>query len=114
MSNVISVDDSDFDSVVLNSEVPVLVDFSATWCGPCQKQHIILQKYANETLGKVKIVQLDIEDAHKTAARYSIKSIPTLMLFVGGQSVGSQVGLTSFGELSNFMMTKVGASLFTK
>lgn len=114
MSDVISADDSNFETVVLKSEVPVLVDFSATWCGPCQKQHTVLQKYAGETVGKVKVVQVDIDDAPRTASRLSIKSVPTLMLFVNGKPLGSQVGLTSFMELSNFVMTKVGASLFVK
>jgi thioredoxin 1 len=111
MSNVISVDDSNFETVVVNSEVPVLVDFSASWCGPCKKQHVVLEKYATESIGKVKIVQVDIEDAPKLASRFSIKSVPTLMLFVHGVPVGSTVGLTSYAEVSNFTMsrTKTGS-----
>jgi thioredoxin len=109
MSDVILVDDSNFDSVVLESEVPVLVDFGASWCGPCKKQMPIVEKFASDvTALKIKVCSVDIEDAPRTASRFSIKSVPTLMMFSAGKSVGFQVGLTSYAEVSAFALSKVG------
>ena len=108
MSDVKYVDDSNFDSEVLKSDVPVLVDFSATWCGPCQRQLPLLEKFATENLTKVKVVKIDIDDAPGIAAKLGIKGVPTLMLFNGGASVGTKVGLTSLAEMNNFFMTKIG------
>lgn len=107
MSNVVHVDDSNFEAEVLQSEVPVLVDFGATWCGPCQRQMPIVEKFATENQA-VKVVAVDIDDAPVVASKLGIRGVPTLMLFNGGKSVGSKVGLTSLAEISNFVMTKTG------
>lgn len=107
MSNVVHVDDSNFEAEVLQSEVPVLVDFGATWCGPCQRQMPIVEKFATENQA-VKVVAVDIDDAPVVASKLGIRGVPTLMLFNGGKSMGSKVGLTSLAEISNFVMTKTG------
>jgi len=108
MSNVVNVDDNNFESEVLQSEVPVLVDFGAAWCGPCQRQMPIVEKFATENQDKVKVVSVDIDDAPVVASKLGIRGVPTLMLFDGGKSVGSKVGLTSLAEINNFVMTKTG------
>ncbi len=107
MSEVKHVDDSNFESEVLNSKVPVLVDFSATWCGPCQRQLPLLEKFANENLEKVKVVKIDIDDAPVITAKLGVRGVPTLMLFNEGNQLGSKVGLTSVAEMSNFVLTKI-------
>ena len=107
MSNVVHVDDNNFEVEVLQSEGPVLVDFGATWCGPCQRQLPIVEKFANENV-TVKVCKVDIDDAPAVASKLGIRGVPTLMLFNEGKSVGSKVGLTSLAEISNFVMTKTG------
>jgi thioredoxin 1 len=107
MSNVVHVDDNNFEVEVLQSEGPVLVDFGATWCGPCQRQLPIVEKFADENV-TVKVCKVDIDDAPSVAAKLGIRGVPTLMLFNEGKSVGSKVGLTSLAEISNFVMTKTG------
>jgi thioredoxin 1 len=108
MSDVVLVDDSNFETEVLNSELPVLVDFSASWCGPCKRQLPLVEKFAAENL-TVKVCKVDIDDAPNVAAKLGIRGVPTLMLFNGGKQVGSKVGLTSFAEISNFVITKIVA-----
>ena len=108
MSDLIYVDDNNFEAEVLSSSVPVLVDFSATWCGPCQRQLPLLEKYATENLGKIKVVKIDIDDASIITAKLGVRSVPTMMLFNQGKNLGYKVGLTSFAELSSFVMTKTG------
>jgi thioredoxin 1 len=105
MSNVVHVDDNNFDTEVLQSEVPVLVDFGATWCGPCQRQLPIVEKFANENV-TVKVCKVDIDDAPAVASKLGIRGVPTLMLFNEGKQMGSKVGLTSLAEISNFVLTK--------
>jgi thioredoxin 1 len=108
MSDLVNVDDNNFEAEVLSSSVPVLVDFSATWCGPCQRQLPLLEKFAAENLGKVKVVKVDIDDASIITAKLGVRSVPTLMLFDQGKSLGYKVGLTSSAELNVFVMTKTG------
>jgi thioredoxin 1 len=108
MSNVVHVNDNNFETEVLKSETPVLVDFGAEWCGPCQRQLPIIEKFANDNLDKVKVVKVDIDDAPSLASKFGIRGVPTLMLFNAGSSVGFKVGLTSLAEMSNFVMTKIG------
>jgi thioredoxin 1 len=108
MSDVKHDDDDNFEAEVLGSELPVLLDFSATWCGPCQRQLPILEKYATENVGKVKVCKLDIDDAPTVTAKYGIRSVPTILLFNKGQKVDAKVGLVSLTILSNFVLEKVG------
>jgi thioredoxin len=87
--------DSDFDGEVLKSPVKVLADFGATWCGPCRALAPIVDKIADDYQGRVKVVSIDIDECAETTRKYGIKSVPTLLVFEGGQKVGSTVGLTS-------------------
>lgn len=107
MSNVIDVDDNNFESEVLNSTVPVLVDFSATWCGPCQRQTPIVEKFALEQNGTVKVCKVDIDDAPSVTAKLGIRSVPSLMLFNDGKRIDSRVGLTSLKDLNELLISKI-------
>jgi thioredoxin 1 len=90
--NIHSVNDINFDDEVLKSDVPVLVDFTATWCGPCRQIAPFVEQVADEYAGKVKVTKLDIDDSPATAQRYQIRGVPTLYLFKGGEVVAQQVG----------------------
>lgn len=85
---------ANFDSEVLGSDKPVLVDFWATWCGPCQKQGPIVEELADE-LTDVKVGKLDVDAEEEIAGRYNIMSIPTVILFKNGEVAGKAVGLQS-------------------
>ena len=92
MSNALAVKTADFEKEVLQSEVPVLVDFWAPWCPPCRAIAPTLDVVASEFEGKAKIVKVDVDDEPEVAARYGVSSIPALLLFKGGQQVGQLVG----------------------
>lgn len=91
--NVMSFDDSNFDQEVLQHGGLVLVDFSASWCGPCKLLTPIVEKLADEFAGKIKVGKVDIDAAPKLAARYGIRSVPTVMVFDGGEKKSSHIGL---------------------
>ena len=93
--NVHEFNDGNFESEVLNSNLPVLVDFTATWCGPCKALAPIVEKVADTYEGKVKVGKLDIDASPEMARKYGIRSVPTVLVFKGGAKSGSQVGLTS-------------------
>lgn len=86
-------DDSNFEAEVLNSETPVVVDFSATWCGPCQQLSPIIDQLAGDYEGRVKVGKVDIDNAQSTAAAYGIMSVPTVLYFKGGEKVDQDVGV---------------------
>ncbi len=86
-------DDSNFEAEVLNSETPVVVDFSATWCGPCQQLSPIIDELAGDYEGRVKVGKVDIDNAQSTAATYGIMSVPTVLYFKGGEKVDQDVGV---------------------
>ncbi|MEK7112007.1 MAG: thioredoxin [Patescibacteria group bacterium] len=86
------VTDADFADKVLKSEKPILVDFWAAWCGPCKLAEPVLEELSEEYKDKVVISKLDVDANQKSAADYDVMSIPTTILFKGGQEVGRQVG----------------------
>jgi thioredoxin 1 len=92
MGNAVAVTTQNFDSEVLQSAEPVLVDFWAVWCGPCRAIAPAVEEIATEYKGRVKVVKLDVDDNQDIAIRYGVLSIPTLMIFKGGQMVERMVG----------------------
>jgi thioredoxin 1 len=93
MSDVPAVTDATFDAEVLKSALPVMVDFSATWCGPCRRLAPVVEELAREHAGKIKVVKLDIDENAQAAAQYGITGVPTLLFFMGGAVVGRLMGL---------------------
>jgi len=97
---VIELTDADFDQVVHNSDVPVLVDFWAPWCGPCKMMAPIIDEVAKDYTGKAKVCKVNTDDARDSAMEFSISAIPTIILFKDGQVQKKWVGLTSKKDLS--------------
>lgn len=90
--NTLTFSDATFDKDVLNSEVPVLVDFWAEWCGPCRMMEPTIDTIAGDYSGRVTVGKLNVDDNGSTAMRYGIRGIPTLLLFKGGRVVEQRVG----------------------
>lgn len=98
-ANTQTFTDSAFDADVLKSDVPVLVDFWAEWCGPCRMIAPTVDQVADEFAGKVKVGKLNVDENGNTAMRYNVRGIPTLLLFKGGQVVEQKVGAVSKSDL---------------
>jgi thioredoxin 1 len=94
MGKAIDVNDTNFESEVIKSEVPVLVDFWATWCGACQTAGPVIDKIAGEYEGKVKVCKLNVDEGPQTSTQYSVMSIPMLNFFKNGKVVDQIIGVT--------------------
>jgi len=99
MSNALEVNDSNFETEVKNSDVPVLVDFWAPWCGPCRKLSPIIDDIAGELEGKVKVVKVNTDENMKLTQEFSISGIPSLLIFKNGEAVERLVGLMQKSQL---------------
>ena len=97
------VTDDTFEAEVLKSDVPVLVDYSAEWCGPCNMNAPILDEVAKSYAGKLKIAKVNVDECRPTAEKYGIRGIPTLMLFKGGNVESTKVGAVSKSQLTAFI-----------
>ena len=93
MGNVLDLNDSTFEAEVVNSEIPVLVDFWATWCGPCRKLGPVVDEIAESYEGKVKFVKVNVEESLETAKKYSVSGLPSLLVFKNGEAVERMAGL---------------------
>ena len=107
MSNVVEVQNKeDFLNEVINSELPVLVDFWAEWCGPCKQIAPLVEEAAEEFKDKIKVCKMDIDANREIAAEYGIRSIPTLMIFASGEPAGTEIGAISKQQLDEFIRSK--------
>lgn len=103
--NILSLSDSSFEQDVLNSDVPVLVDYWAEWCGPCKMIAPLLDDIADDDdyKGRVKIAKLNIDENQQTPSKFGVRGIPTLMLFKGGEVEATKVGALSKSQLTAFL-----------
>ncbi|MDJ0904540.1 MAG: thioredoxin TrxA [Woeseiaceae bacterium] len=101
--NIVHTNDSNFDADVVNSDKPVLVDFWAEWCGPCKMIAPFIDEAATEYADKLAVVKLNVDESQNVAAKFGIRSIPTLMLFKDGAVQAQKVGAFSKSQLTEFL-----------
>lgn len=97
--NIHIIDDQNFEAEVLQASTPVLIDFHATWCGPCKMLAPIVEKLADDYEGKLKVGKVDIDAAPKLASKYGIRSVPTVMVFENGEKKATHTGLAPRAKL---------------
>jgi thioredoxin 1 len=103
MSKVIALKDADYSAEVVESTLPVLVDFWATWCGPCQMMGPVIDAVAEEYEGKVKVMKCNVDENPATPAKFGIRGIPTLLLFDKGEVVDRVVGAVPRGQVDTLL-----------
>lgn len=99
----LEVNENQFEDEVLKSDEPVLVDFWASWCGPCRMVAPVIEEIARDYQGKLKVVKVNVDDSPDTASRFGIMSIPTIMLFKGGEAVETVTGFSKKEDLDNLI-----------
>ena len=105
--SILAINDKSFESEVVNSELPVLIDFWAEWCGPCKEISPILDEISNEMHKKIKIVKVNIDDNPNIPNQYGVQSIPTLLIFKKGEVIGTKVGACLKSELISWIKTVI-------
>jgi thioredoxin 1 len=113
-NDTLTFTDTTFDEDVLNSEVPVLVDFWAEWCGPCRMMGPTVDQVATDYAGKVKVGKLDVDANQQTAMRYGIRGIPTVLLFKDGKVVEQKVGAIGKPEFQKMLDKHMSSQAETK
>ena len=103
MSNIINISDETFENEVLNSPLPVLLDYWAEWCGPCKMIAPILEEISTDYAGRLTIAKINIDDNPATPAKFGVRGIPTLMIFINGNIEATKVGALSKSQLSAFI-----------
>ena len=106
--NIVHTNDSNFDADVINSDKPALVDFWAEWCGPCKMMNGPLEDLAGENAGKLAVAKLNVDENPQTAMNYEVMSIPTMILFHGGQEKKRFIGARSKGQLETELADYIG------
>ncbi len=101
--NIVHVTDSSFEEEVLKSDMPVIVDYWAEWCGPCKAIANVLEEIASEYQGKLVVAKIDVDDNQQTPQKYVVRGIPTLMIFKDGDVIGTKVGQLSKSQLTAFI-----------
>jgi thioredoxin 1 len=107
-NDIVTLQDSTFDQEVLKSDVPVLVDFWAVWCGPCKAIAPVVEELATQYRGKVKVAKLDVDHHQQVPQQYGIRSIPTLLMFKGGRVVDTIVGAVPKSKLEDSFKKVLG------
>ncbi|MEP6484074.1 MAG: thioredoxin [Rudaea sp.] len=103
MNEVFTATDSSFSTDVIQSHIPVLVDFWGEWCGPCKAMAPMLEQFAQEYAGRVKVVKVEMDKNQKTAMLFRVRAAPTLLLFRNGEVQATQVGMVSKSQLSKMV-----------
>lgn len=106
--NVLHFTDAGFENDVINSDVPVLVDFTASWCGPCRALAPAVEQLAADYDGRAKVGKLDVDECPTTAAKYKIRSVPTVLVFNRGKVAGQSVGLVAKKRLAEMLDKAIG------
>jgi len=101
--NIVHVTDSSFEEEVLKSDMPVIVDYWAEWCGPCKAIAPVLEEIAGEYQGKIVVAKIDVDDNQQIPQKYVVRGIPTLMIFKDGDVIGTKVGQLSKSQLTAFI-----------
>lgn len=107
MSNIDEIFSSEELSKIINSSTPTVVDFYATWCGPCKMQSPILYEFKEEVKGKANVVKIDVDQNPALASEYNVQSIPTIIIFKNGEVKEKMVGLTTKATLSEMLIKQL-------